>query len=228
MKESGWKFFFLTKWQLWELRQLLPYMAFVYAWIVPLWADQLLPQLLMEQFVLCRYNVDTLNICMKECIIFVCTDSTAIFLSKLRSAGLNYNLPSFFTNFYCAGVSNKHCLLTFFIFFLSCAMPLCGSVYMCLVVTCWERADLLALFCGVQLWVCHFPTGILGQVWYLIVLIPDLCTQTYFHEHLITCYWQQSFLNQRKKENDHRNHFMITLNESIRRMAENGFDPPPP
>ena len=25
-------------------------MAFVYAWIVPLWADQLLPQLLGEQF----------------------------------------------------------------------------------------------------------------------------------------------------------------------------------
>ena len=25
-------------------------MAFVYAWIVPLWADQLLPQLLMKQF----------------------------------------------------------------------------------------------------------------------------------------------------------------------------------
>ena len=24
--------------------------SFVYAWIVPLWADQLLPQLLMEQF----------------------------------------------------------------------------------------------------------------------------------------------------------------------------------
>ena len=25
-------------------------MAFVYAWIVPQWADQLLPQFLMEQF----------------------------------------------------------------------------------------------------------------------------------------------------------------------------------
>ena len=25
-------------------------MAFVYAWIVPLWANQLLPQLLLEQF----------------------------------------------------------------------------------------------------------------------------------------------------------------------------------
>ena len=34
----------LTRWQLWELRQLFPYMAFVYAWIEPSWADQLLPQ----------------------------------------------------------------------------------------------------------------------------------------------------------------------------------------
>ena len=50
MKEFGSQKFFLTKWQLWELRQLFPYMAFVYAWIVPLWADQLLLQLLMEQF----------------------------------------------------------------------------------------------------------------------------------------------------------------------------------
>ena len=33
-----------------------------------------------------------------------------------------------------------------------------------------------------RLWcpVCHFPIGILGQVWYLIVSIPDLCTRTYF------------------------------------------------
>ena len=51
---------------------------------------------------------------------------------------------------------------------------------MCLVVTCWERADLLALVCGVQLWVCYFPNGILGQVWYLIVSIPDLFILTYF------------------------------------------------
>ena len=53
-----------------------------------------------------------------EKIIFVCTDSTEIFFSKLRSAGLNYNLPCFFTDSYCAGVSNKHCLLTFFIIFV--------------------------------------------------------------------------------------------------------------
>ena len=53
--------------------------------------------------ILCGYNVDTLNICMKEFIIFVCTDSTEIFLSKLRSSCSNYNLPSFFTDSYCAG-----------------------------------------------------------------------------------------------------------------------------
>ena len=33
-----------------NLGQLVPYMAFVYAWIVSLLADQILPQLLMEQF----------------------------------------------------------------------------------------------------------------------------------------------------------------------------------
>ena len=38
-------------------------------------------------------------------------------------------------------------LLCFFC--LVFAMSLCGSVYMCFVVTCWERADLLALVCGV-------------------------------------------------------------------------------
>ena len=46
-----------------------------------------------------------------------------------------------------------------------------------------------AMFCA-RLFICalwspagkgHFPIGILGQVWYLIVSIPDLCTITYLH-----------------------------------------------
>ena len=82
--------------------------------MVPSWADQLLPQLFMEQFdtfpIQCRH-IEHMH---EGVYIFVCTDSTEIF-SKLRSAGLNYNLPCFFTDSYCAGVSNKHCLLTFFI-----------------------------------------------------------------------------------------------------------------
>ena len=65
-----------------------------------------------------------------------------------------------------------------FLFCLVFAMSLCASVYMCFADTCWERDDLLVLVCGV----CHFPIGILGQVWYSIVSIPDLCILTYFHK----------------------------------------------
>ena len=42
------------------------------------------------------------------------------------------------------------------VFVLSCVCyVLCASVYMCFVVTCCERADLLALVCGVF---CEFVT----------------------------------------------------------------------
>ena len=36
-----------------------------------------------------------------------------------------------------------------FLFCLAFAKSLCASVYMCFVVTYWERADLLALVCDV-------------------------------------------------------------------------------
>ena len=39
--------------------------------------------------------------------------------------------------------------------FMSCVCHAFASVHCCLVVTCWERADLLALVCDVKL--CHFP-----------------------------------------------------------------------
>ena len=43
------------------------------------------------------------------------------------------------------------------------------------------------------LWVCHFPIGILGQVWYLIVWIPDLCNLTYFYAPTVVIVsWQRS------------------------------------
>ena len=43
-----------------------------------------------------------------------------------------------------------------YVFVLSCVCyVLCTSVCMCFVVTCWERADLLALVCGVF---CEFVT----------------------------------------------------------------------
>ena len=58
--------------------------------------------------------------------------------------------------------------------------PAFVSVHCCLVVTRWKRTDLLALLCDVKLCLVTFPCGILGQVWYLIVSIPDLCHLSYF------------------------------------------------
>ena len=42
-----------------------------------------------------------------------------------------------------------------FLFCLMFAMSLRASAYMCFVVTCWERAEPLALGCGVY---CEFVT----------------------------------------------------------------------
>ena len=57
-----------------------------------------------------------------------------------------------------------------------CVCDAFASVLCCLVVTCWERSDLLALVCDVyrNCDFVTFPCGILGQAWYLIVSIPDL------------------------------------------------------
>ena len=54
------------------------------------------------------------------------------------------------------------------------------SIISRLVVTCWERADLLALVGDVYCIFVTFPCGILGQMWYLIVSFPDLCRLYYF------------------------------------------------
>ena len=42
-----------------------------------------------------------------------------------------------------------------------------ASVHCCLVVTCWETADLFALVCDVNCIFVTLPCGILGQAWYL-------------------------------------------------------------
>ena len=44
-----------------------------------------------------------------------------------------------------------------YLFCLVFAMSLCASVYMCFAVTCWERADLWALVCGVFSEFVTFP-----------------------------------------------------------------------
>ena len=67
--------------------------------------------------------------------------------------------------------------------FMSCVCHAFASVHCCLVVTCWERADLLALVCDdVKLCFSTFQCGILGQVWYFIVSILDLYRISFFYQ----------------------------------------------
>ena len=61
-----------------------------------------------------------------------------------------------------------------------CLLCLCACLFICAL---WSPAGK-----GLTSWLsfvvsyceCDFPIGILGQVGYLIVSIPDLCTLTYF------------------------------------------------
>ena len=56
------------------------------------------------------------------------------------------------------------------------------SVPCSLVITCWERADLLALFvCEFPCVFFTFPYDITGQVWNLILSIPGLYPLVYLH-----------------------------------------------
>ena len=64
--------------------------------------------------------------------------------------------------------------------FLYCVCHAFASAHCCLVVTCWERANLSAFVLMLNCVIVTFPFGILGQVWYLIVSIPDLSPLSYF------------------------------------------------
>ena len=93
---------------------------------------------------------------------------------RVRLAPLNRFKPSskiFYWPFQ-GGTSCVDLLCFCYVFVRVCLYVLCGH----LLGKGWPLGS--RLWC--LLWVCHFPIGILGQVWYLIVSIPDLCTLTYF------------------------------------------------
>ena len=97
---------------------------------------------------------------------------------RVRLVPWNWFKPT--SNFLLTG-PRQHFL---WIFFISClSLPYSLVCVIRLVVTCWERADCLALL--YVMFSCVFvifPYHILDQVWYLIVLIPDLCLP-YFYKY---------------------------------------------
>ena len=97
----------------------------------------------------------------------------------VKLAPRNQFMPS--SKMFLLTVPKRYFFCGSFVFFVSCVSYAFASVHCCLVVTCWVRADLLALVGDVYfIFFVTFPCGILGQVWYLIVSFPDLCCISYF------------------------------------------------
>ena len=64
----------------------------------------------------------------------------------------------------------------FLLLFMFCVFHAVLSVHCSLVATCQERAGLLALlYVMFSCVMVTFPCVVLGQIWYLIVSIPDFC-----------------------------------------------------
>ena len=71
-------------------------------------------------------------------------------------------------------------VLLLWILFVICVSCLL-AILSCLFLAGWERTDLLALlYVMFSCIIVTFPYGVLGQVWYLIESIPDLCLLPYF------------------------------------------------
>ena len=66
--------------------------------------------------------------------------------------------------------------------FLYCVCHAFTSAHCCLVVTCWERADLLALVCGVKLCGCYIPIWYPGSV-VVLDCIDSLSLLPFFLSH---------------------------------------------
>ena len=58
-------------------------------------------------------------------------------------------------------------------------MVFTDHTHLLFVVTSRAGADLLSLMCVVLLCFVTFSIGVLAQLWFLIVLVPDLCLPLY-------------------------------------------------
>ena len=64
--------------------------------------------------------------------------------------------------------------------FMFCVCHAFASVHCCIVITCWERANLLAIVGDVKSCFCRFPIWYPGSCVVLIVSISDLCRLSTF------------------------------------------------
>ena len=68
---------------------------------------------------------------------------------------------------------------------------------------------------------CYFPIDILGQVWYLIASIPDLCPIPYFYAHVAVF---QTFLRRIDPDDDRPYIYDISTNNQILRAGADIYE----
>ena len=79
----------------------------------------------------------------------ILTDRFPVLFGLRQGDSSSQTIFTFYINDLQLFVMSNYDVVWVFFFCLVLAMSLCPSVYMCFVVTCWERTDLLALVCGV-------------------------------------------------------------------------------
>ena len=84
---------------------------------------------------------------------------------------------------YFTGRSKAVLLLwIFYVFSVLCLLCLCTRLFICALWLPAGKRLISWLLFVVSAVNCYFLIGILGQLWYLIVSITDLCTFSYFDE----------------------------------------------
>ena len=91
------------------------------------------------------------------------------------------------------------------------------------MVSCWERAVLLALDGDVYCIFVTFPCGILGQVTYLIVSFPDPCHLSYFDYFKDNIYKEHTYWKCVDRKCQGR---LTTTNDQVIRETEHNLHVP--
>ena len=112
-------------------------------------------------------------------LCFVTCPNISWSTSKSRARSGPWNWFKLSSKIFLLTVPRRYFFCGSFVLFMSCVCHAFASVHCCLVVTWRERADLLALVCDVYCDFATFSFCILGQVWCLIVLIPNPCCLFY-------------------------------------------------
>ena len=102
--------------------------------------------------------------------------------SELRARLVLWNWFRPSSKIFLLTVPRRYFFCGSFVLYMSCVCHAFVSVHCCLVVTCWESWPFGSLFVMFNCVFDTFPCGILGQLWYLIVSVPDLCRLSYFEQ----------------------------------------------